>query len=305
MDPTTDCKALLDHFAALDDPRQAAKVLYPLPEVVLLLLCAPLAGADDFVEIQLWGNQQLAFLRRFRPYVHGIPSHDTLGEVIRVLDPGLFKACFTAWVEGLRETAPDIVAIDGKTSRRACARRHGREPLHLVSAWASRQRLVLGQEAVADRDGRGVRGPADAAAAPAPPRPNWGRDRRRRSRDLARGFRLRLRPGPPADRPLEQRHPLGEVVELFEDGLQLLTQDLPHRLGHLLAGRRRRPRVARLLCCPDQRPVDPRADRHARLVRRVASGVTGFVAHALDRPGPVTRHRLPPAFPTAAPQHCG
>jgi predicted transposase YbfD/YdcC len=141
-------EALLDHFAALDDPRQQAKVLYPLPEILLLLLCATLAGADDFVEIELWERQNLAFLRRFCPYAHGIASHDTLGEVIRVIDPGLFKACFLSWVEGLRESEPDLIAIDGKTSRRTHARKKGREPLHLVSAWASRQRLVLGQEAV-------------------------------------------------------------------------------------------------------------------------------------------------------------
>ncbi len=144
-------KALLDHFSALEDPRQAAKVLYPLPEIVLLLLGATLAGADDFVEIQLWGNRNPAFLRRFLPYRHGIPSHDTLGEVIRVLDPALFKACFASWVEALCEAEPDLIAIDGKTSRRTHARRQGREPLHLVSAWASRQRLVLGQEAVGAR----------------------------------------------------------------------------------------------------------------------------------------------------------
>jgi predicted transposase YbfD/YdcC len=141
-------KTLLDHFSALDDPRQAAKVLYPLPEIVMLLLCATLAGADDFVEIQLWGGENLAFLRRFLPYEHGVPSHDTLGEVIHAIDPALFKACFTGWVEGLREREPDIIAVDGKTSRRTHARKKGREPLHLVSAWASRQRLVLGQEAV-------------------------------------------------------------------------------------------------------------------------------------------------------------
>jgi predicted transposase YbfD/YdcC len=144
-------KALLDHFSALEDPRQAAKVLYPLPEIVLLLLCATLAGADDFVEMQLWGDQNLGFLRRLRPYAHGIPSHDTLGEVIRAIDPELFRGCFTSWVEGLREDEPDIIAIDGKTSRRTQARRKGREPLHLVSAWASRQQLVLGQEAVSGK----------------------------------------------------------------------------------------------------------------------------------------------------------
>jgi hypothetical protein len=93
---------LLDRFSALDDPRQAAKVLYPLPEIILLLLCATLAGADDFVEMTLWGARNLAFLRRLRPYAHGIPSHDTLGEVIRAVDPDLFKNCFASWVEGLR-----------------------------------------------------------------------------------------------------------------------------------------------------------------------------------------------------------
>jgi predicted transposase YbfD/YdcC len=143
--------ALLDHFAALQDPRQTAKVLHPLPEILLLLLGATLAGADDFVEIEMWGEEHSAFLRRFLPYRHGIPSHDTLGEVVAALDPELFKACFTSWVEGLREAAPDLVAIDGKTSRRTHARGKGRAPLHLISAWATRQRLVLGQEAVAGK----------------------------------------------------------------------------------------------------------------------------------------------------------
>jgi predicted transposase YbfD/YdcC len=93
----------------------------------------------------------LVFLRRLLPYRHGIPSHDTLNGVLAALDPALFKACFVSWVEGLREAEPDLIAIDGKTSHRSHARSKGREPLHLVSAWASRQRLVLGQEAVAGK----------------------------------------------------------------------------------------------------------------------------------------------------------
>ena len=76
----------LSHFAALRDPRQSAKVLYPLPEILLLLLCATVAGADDFVEITLWGEERLAFLRRFEPYRHGIPSHDTLCDVIAAIE---------------------------------------------------------------------------------------------------------------------------------------------------------------------------------------------------------------------------
>jgi predicted transposase YbfD/YdcC len=141
----------LEQFAALRDPRQAAKVLYPLPELLLLLLCGTVAGADDFVELTLWGREHLAFLRRFLPFAHGIPSHDTLCEVIAAVDPALFKTCFTDWVERLRVPGPETIAIDGKTSRRSHARSKGRGPLHTVSAWATGQQLVLGQEAVSEK----------------------------------------------------------------------------------------------------------------------------------------------------------
>ena len=106
--------SLIERFAARRDPRQAAKVLYPLPEILLLLLCATLAGADDFVETGVWGRQNLAFLRRLQPFTHGIPSHDTLGDVVALLDPALFRHCFAARVAGLRATAPDL-AGPGRT----------------------------------------------------------------------------------------------------------------------------------------------------------------------------------------------
>ncbi len=137
-------RPLLDHFSALDDPREDWRVMYPLPEILLVVLCATLSGMEDFVEIKLWGELRIAFLRRFLAYERGIPSHDTLNDVMNALDPELFKACFTAWVAGLRETEPDIIAIDGKTSRRSHARSKGREPLHLLSAWACRQRPGAG-----------------------------------------------------------------------------------------------------------------------------------------------------------------
>lgn len=142
-----DRRSLVDHFSALEDPRQSWKVVYPLPEILLVVLCGTLAGASNFVEIEEWGEDRLDFLRRILPYERGIASHDTLNDVLNAVDGELFAACFTAWVEGLREDEPDIVAIDGKTSRRTHARAKGRNPLHLVSAWASRQRLVLGQQA--------------------------------------------------------------------------------------------------------------------------------------------------------------
>ena len=144
-------KSVLDHFSALKDPRQSCKILYPLPEIMLVLLCATLATAEDFVEIKLWGESNLPFLRRFLPFRDGIPSHDTLNDVVNALDPDLFKQCFVCFVEGLRDDDPDIIAIDGKTSRRSHNRTKGIKPLHLVSAWASRQRLVLGQQAVDEK----------------------------------------------------------------------------------------------------------------------------------------------------------
>jgi predicted transposase YbfD/YdcC len=122
-----------------------------LQEILLLVLCASLCGMEDFVEIRMWGELRLDFLRRFYPYERGLPAHDTLNDVINALDPELFRACFSRWVESLRESEPDIVAIDGKTSRRAHARSKGRAPLHMVSAWAARQRLVLGQEAIEEK----------------------------------------------------------------------------------------------------------------------------------------------------------
>ena len=143
--------ALLDHFSALEDPRQAWKVTYPLAEILLIVLCGTMAGAEDFVEIERWANKKLDFLRRLLPFAKGIPSHDTLNDVINALPAEMFSACFVSWVASLRDDDPEIVAIDGKTSRRAHNRGKGQNPLHLVSAWASRQRLVLGQQACAEK----------------------------------------------------------------------------------------------------------------------------------------------------------
>jgi hypothetical protein len=92
-----------------------------------------------------------AYLRHFCHYEQGIPSHDTLCDVFAALDPELFKSCFMAWIDSLRDDDPDIIAVDGKTSRRSHDRRKGRNPLHLVSAWAARQRIVLGQQATEEQ----------------------------------------------------------------------------------------------------------------------------------------------------------
>ena len=157
MAEKTQTVAFIDYFSGLQDPRQAGKVLFPLGEIMLLMLCGVLAGAEGFVEIVRWGEINLDFLRRFLPYEKGIPSHDAVNDLFNALDHDAFSDSFVAWAQGLRAvdegvSKDDVVAIDGKTSRRTGDARKGRPALHMVSAWASRQQLVLGQEAVADKE---------------------------------------------------------------------------------------------------------------------------------------------------------
>ena len=143
-------RALLDHFAMVDDPRESWRVAHPLPEVLLLVVCGTIADCDDYEGIAEWGKVQLDFLRRYLPYHHGVPGGRWLTILMNRINPALFSSAFTAWV---RETWPDrldLVAIDGKTSRRSHDRSADKAALHLVSAFATTERLVLGQEAVAD-----------------------------------------------------------------------------------------------------------------------------------------------------------
>ncbi|HEY3144914.1 MAG TPA: ISAs1 family transposase [Dongiaceae bacterium] len=141
-------RALLDHFSAIEDPREPWRVAHPLPEVLLLVVCGTIADCDDYDTIAAWGEQRLEFLRRFLPYHHGVPGARWLTLLMNRIDPGLFSACFTAWVREVWPDRPELIAIDGKTSRRSHDRRAGKAPLHLVSAFATTGRLVLGQEAV-------------------------------------------------------------------------------------------------------------------------------------------------------------
>lgn len=141
----------LEHFEPLEDPRQSGKVWYPLDEVLLLSLLGVLAGAESWVEIAEFGKRKLDFLRRFRAFENGTPSHDQLGDLFAALDAAAFQHCFIAWVGSLTKFGPDIVAIDGKTLRRAYQEGGAKAPIHMISAWSSRQRLVLGQAKVAEK----------------------------------------------------------------------------------------------------------------------------------------------------------
>jgi predicted transposase YbfD/YdcC len=138
----------LDHFRTLADPRQRGKVVYSLDEVLLLCLLAVLAGAESIVDIARFGEKKLALLRRFRPFADGTPSHDQLGTILATVEAAAFQQCFVAWVAAVSGAPAGVIAIDGKTSRRTFAKKGAKAPLHLVSAFAARQRLVLGQLAV-------------------------------------------------------------------------------------------------------------------------------------------------------------
>lgn len=144
-------KALLEHFSAIEDPREPWRVAHPLPEVLLLVVCGTICDCEDYDLIADWGVAHLSFLRRYLPYHHGVPGGRWLTILMNRVDPALFAQAFTSWVRETWPGKPDFVAIDGKTSRRSHDRSVGRAPLHLVSAFATTARLVLGQEAVADK----------------------------------------------------------------------------------------------------------------------------------------------------------
>ena len=146
------CEAVvfLNHFKDLPDPRQRGKVMYPLDEVLLLSLLAVLAGAESFVDIARFGGKKLELLRRFRPFLDGTPSHDHLGDIFATLDAEQFQRCFVAWVASLIGVPAEVIAIDGKTVRRSGGKA-GKGAIHMVSAFAARQRLVLGQVKVAEK----------------------------------------------------------------------------------------------------------------------------------------------------------
>lgn len=137
-----------EYFAPLTDPRVARTRVHRLGELVTIALCAVLCGADDWVAVETFGRAKEAWLRTFLTLPGGIPSHDTFGRVFARLDPTEFRACFLAWVQAVVGDGPGgVVAVDGKTLRRSGAKGQGRHPLHLLSAWATAQGLVIGQEA--------------------------------------------------------------------------------------------------------------------------------------------------------------
>ncbi len=142
---------LLDRFSKLSDDREPWRVMYPLAEVLLLLTCATICSCDDFDEMVAWGESQLPFLRRFSEFHFGIPSERWLRDLVNRIDPILFGRCFESWIAALWPGRHDLIAIDGKTSRRTHDKRKGLKALHTLSAYASNARLTLAQLSVPEK----------------------------------------------------------------------------------------------------------------------------------------------------------
>jgi predicted transposase YbfD/YdcC len=134
------------HFAPLTDPRVERTKRHDLLDIIVIAMCAVICGADGWVDVEEFGKAKLAWFRTFLALPNGIPSHDTFGRVFAALDPEQFQQCFLAWVRAVASlTAGQVVALDGKTVRRSHDRTNGKAAIHMVSAWASANRLVLGQ----------------------------------------------------------------------------------------------------------------------------------------------------------------
>jgi predicted transposase YbfD/YdcC len=136
-------------FTGLEDPRETRRCDHQLVDILVIAVCAVIACAESWEDIELYGRSKQAWLKTFLALPNGIPSHDTFRRVFMLLDPDAFEACFCRWAQSLAVGAErEVVAVDGKAVRRSGSRRHDHGPLHLVSAWASKQGLALGQRAV-------------------------------------------------------------------------------------------------------------------------------------------------------------
>jgi hypothetical protein len=124
------------HFSKLTDYRIKRKKLYPLVEILFVVLCGSICGAESWRDFVLFGKEKIDFLRRYFPFVHGIPSTNTFARLFYVLEPGAFKACFLAWVKTLCNSVDELNDVPA---------------IRMVSAFATETRLVLAQQKVDDK----------------------------------------------------------------------------------------------------------------------------------------------------------
>ena len=142
--PTT--PSFISCFAKLKDPRKEEKINHKLSEILLIVLCGTICGANSWRDYVTFGESKLSYLKKFSDFANGIPSKNTFARVFAALDSDCFKACFISWVQSLQNHVPGVIAIDGKTLKRSFDKANAQSAIHMVSAFASETGLVLGQQ---------------------------------------------------------------------------------------------------------------------------------------------------------------
>jgi len=139
------------HFGNLKDPRIERKKLYPLTEILFVVLCGSICGAESWRDFVLFGKEKLGFMREYYPYLNGIPSKNTFARLFAALEPGAFKRCFVDWVKSMQISLGQVIAIDGKRLCNSFVEGDKSTAIHMVSAFATEARLILAQQKVADK----------------------------------------------------------------------------------------------------------------------------------------------------------
>jgi predicted transposase YbfD/YdcC len=144
--------SIIKHFSSIPDPRINRKKLHKLDDIFFITLCAVICGANDWVSIEIFGKAKEAWFTKVLELEHGIPSHDTFGNVFAVIDTEQFSGCFSRWAADLADLSDgEIIAIDGKCLRRSMDTASKKAAIYMVSAWATQNQLVLGQQKVDDK----------------------------------------------------------------------------------------------------------------------------------------------------------
>jgi predicted transposase YbfD/YdcC len=152
MDTEAKIDTLLEYVNKLEDPRSKTNQKHPLVNIVVIAICASIAGATKYTQVETFGKERREWLEEFLDLANGIPSHDTIGRIFHLLNPESFGKLFHSWIETVfGKLRPQVIAIDGKSARRSGDSCAGVGPLHMVSAWAAEDNIVLGQVKTADK----------------------------------------------------------------------------------------------------------------------------------------------------------